>query len=1083
MRITDKEIRRVVSNPQNYSWGLSNYFNYSNFEYYQVNRLSNHYIIDCFITNYRYENSVSITLDSNFNVVEHYCDCRFHTHDSACGHVAAALLLFQEKEITSFPYDLDKDDDPRIAQNDWRIRLQKQQEEYERLRKQRLMKTRLKKGNNLLDYFRSANIQSVQQLTTSDKYRLEFTFSYMDGYGDFQFMLEAKIGNDRLYVIKDFRNLLEDIENENVHFYGTKLEFIHTKNSFDNFTQSTLPFIKRVVNSMHQEYATSYRTLSIMKDDLDEFYELFNTSGRRYINIDFRQQLMRIKLSVSQEEKGYLIQLVLDDDFFEGNNYYYHFHDNTLIRLDMPNKGQFYQLYKELLDDDLFIANENYQEFIMYITSQFGDSIEFIGDKPEVSEYEKTLELYGDIEDGNLVFKLNAIWKDETVENVFDPNFKKELSLNGRKIEYILKDYGEVMDNEPYSLLLSLNEDRTFQFVSDVLPELNEYCNVFVSESLKNLNANRSISISVGVRLESDLLKIDFDSVNCSAEEISDVLKAYKKKKKFHQLKNGEVISLESKELDELDQLMEDLNLNPKDIHGAEAELPMYNAFSLTDKIDHFQNLSGREDDTFKQLLDSFSKANIEELQIKPKYEDILKEYQKYGVKWLMTLSQYGFGGILADDMGLGKTLQVIAYLESTFQEGKTSIVVCPASLMLNWQDELEKFSSDLKSICIYGNVEERKIQIQRCQNYDIVITTYDYIKRDVELYNDIQFDSVILDEAQYIKNHTTKAAKATKSLHSRIRFALTGTPIENSLAELWSIFDFLMPNYLYNYSYFKRRYETPIIKMSDKKKEYALKQMTEPFLLRRRKQEVLHDLPDKIEKTLSFHFNREEEQLYLAHLSQANKELQEYLNMQEENKVAMLKILLRLRQICCEPRVLYDNIKTASSKMKGCLEVIESLKESNKKVLLFSSFTSILDLLAEELRKKDISYLMLTGDVAKDQRKILTAKFQEGNTDVFLISLKAGGVGLNLTKAEAVIHYDPWWNLSAQNQATDRAHRIGQENEVQVFNLIMKNSIEEKILQLQQMKKSISDTFVENSKGSIATMSTNDILELLKRD
>ena len=1083
MKITEKEIRRIVPNSKNYSWGLKNYFNYNNFEYYQVNQLSNHYIIDCFFANYGYENSISITLDSCFNVVEHYCDCYFHNHDSACGHIAAALLLFQEKDITAFPYDLDDDDTTHIAQNDWRIRLQKQQEEYEQLRKQRLMHNRLRKGNDLLDYFRNANVQSIQQLTTNDKYHLVFTFSCLHVYGVPQFMLEAKIGNERYYVVKDFRILLENIESENEHTYGTKLHFIHTKNSFDKFSQSTFPFIKRVINTMHQMYETNYRSLMIEKDNLDEFYALFSAQTTADININFKEDCMRLKLQVSQEDNGYLIQLLLDEPFLEGNEYFYHYQDTTLTRLTLTNKGQFQQLYKELLNDNLFITNDNYQEFLMYITSQFKAHIEFVGDEVRISKYEKAIELYGDIEDGSLVFKMNVIKEDGMSENVFHPTFKKEVSLNAKKIEYILKDYGEVITKEPYNLELSMEDDRTFQFVNDVLPLLNEYCNIFVSERLKNLNTNKSISISIGVRIESELLKIDFDSVSCSAEEITDVLKAYKKKKKFYQLKSGEIISLTSKELDELDQLMDDLNLAPKDIQDSQVQMPMYNVFSLTNKIDQFENLNGKEADSFKALLTSFEQAHISELTIKPKYENILKEYQKYGVKWLMTLSQYGFGGILADDMGLGKTLQVIAYLESTYQKGKTSIVVCPASLMLNWQDELMKFSSTLKCICIYGNVEERKQQIQTCEAYDVVITTYDYLKRDGELYNHIHFECAVLDEAQYIKNHTTKAAKTAKNLHARVRFALTGTPIENSLAELWSIFDFLMPNYLYNYNYFKHRYESPIIRMNDKKKELALKQMTEPFLLRRRKQEVLHDLPDKIEKTLSFHFNKEEEQLYLANLSQANKELQEYLHMQETNKVAMLKILLRLRQICCEPRVLYENISTISSKMKGCLEVIDSLKGTNKKVLLFSSFTSILDLLSEELNKKHISYLMLTGDVAKEERKVLTTKFQEGDVDVFLISLKAGGVGLNLTKAEAVIHYDPWWNLSAQNQATDRAHRIGQENEVQVFNLIMKNSIEEKILQLQQMKKGISDTFVENSKGSIATMSTKDILDLLKRD
>lgn len=1082
MKITDKEIRRVVTNQANYNWGLKHYFNHNNFKYYHVNQLSNHYVIDCFFVIYGYDNSISITLDQHFHVVEHSCDCHFHKVDSACGHVASALLLFQDNEISSFPYDLHKED-ARLAQNDWRIRLQKQQEEYEQLRKQKLIENRYKKGNHLLEYFRSANMQSLKQIASSSTYQLKFNFTSSQSIGVQHFLIDAKIGNERFYVVKDLRNFIQAIDDESIQSYGTKLNFIHTKSSFDTFSQSTFPLLRSIINTMIQKYAINFRTLSIYKDNLDAFYDLFSHEGSNYINIKFKEDRMHLKLDIKQEEQGYIIKQINDDEVYEGVSYFYRFSKNTLTRLHVKNKGPFYQLYKELLEDDVYIENSHYQEFLMYITNQFSENIEFIGKQPELVAYEKTLKLYGDIENGMLVFKLNAVWEDETVKNLFHPNFKEEGSLNARKVVYILKEYGTLNLKEPYNIEMSLEDEQTFTFVNEILPKLDTYCEVYVSEQLKNLNTKRSINVSVGVKIESDLLKIDVQSINCNTEELMDVLKAYKRKKKFHQLKNGEVISLASNDLGELEQLMEDFNVNPKDFQDSHVSLPMYNAFSLTDKINHFEYLSGNEDASFKQLLSNFSRANIEEINIKEKYNKILKEYQKYGVKWLITLSQYGFGGILADDMGLGKTLQVIAYLESTYQKNKTSMVICPASLMLNWQDEFKKFNSDLKSICIYGNVNERNQQIATCTDYDVVITTYDYLKRDIEIYQAIAFDCVVLDEAQYIKNHTTKAAKAAKQLQAKVRFALTGTPIENSLAELWSIFDFLMPNYLYNYSYFKRQFETPIIRYNDEKKEVALKQMVEPFLLRRRKQEVLDDLPDKIEQTLSFHFNKEEEQLYLAQLSKANKELQEYLNLKEDNKVAMLKILLRLRQLCCEPRILYENIVSVSSKMKGCIEVIESLKENNKKVLLFSSFTSILDLLAMELKKKNISYLMLTGDVSKDKRKELTSTFQQGDIDVFLISLKAGGVGLNLTKAQAVIHYDPWWNLSAQNQATDRAHRIGQVHEVQVFNLIMKNSIEEKILQLQQMKKGISDTFVENSKGSIASMSTQDILELLKRE
>ena len=366
---------------------------------------------------------------------------------------------------------------------------------------------------------------------------------------------------------------------------------------------------------------------------------------------------------------------------------------------------------------------------------------------------------------------------------------------------------------------------------------------------------------------------------------------------------------------------------------------------------------------------------------------------------------------------------------------------------------------------------------------FDVIITSYDYLRRDIDLYEKINFHTVILDEAQYIKNPKTRNAISVKRLKSKQRFALTGTPIENSLAEMWSLFDFLMPHYLYHYSYFLEHYERPIVKEHDEEKQARLKQMITPFILRRNKKDVLKELPAKIEKTMYFHFNEEEEKLYLSSLVQVNKTLQEKLNLNQLGRIDVLAMLTRLRQLCQEPRLLYENISEPSSKLKGCMELIHSLKDNNQKILLFSSFTSVLHLIEEQCQKEHVSYYLLDGSIPKEKRKEMVDAFQTNQTTLFLISLKAGGSGLNLTAAQAVIHYDPWWNMSAKNQATDRAHRIGQSETVQVFSLIMKNSIEEKIMKLQNQKKNLADTFVEENHGSISTMSIEDIQSLFLID
>jgi SNF2 family DNA or RNA helicase len=406
-------------------------------------------------------------------------------------------------------------------------------------------------------------------------------------------------------------------------------------------------------------------------------------------------------------------------------------------------------------------------------------------------------------------------------------------------------------------------------------------------------------------------------------------------------------------------------------------------------------------------------------------------------------------------------------------------MVITPASLLLNWEDEIHKFSTDLKCLPIYGSKEDRNELIKRIDNYDVIITSYDYLRRDIEELEKKDFYCVVLDEAQYIKNQKTKNAICVKRLKSEHRFALTGTPIENSLAELWSIFDFLMPKYLYNYHYFSQQYEKPIVKFNDETKQARLQNMISPFLLRRNKSVVLKELPPKIEKTLTFTFNEEEKKLYYANMIQVHKELATKYNVESNKRFEILAMLTRLRQLCLDPRLVYEDIEEPSSKIKGCIELLHSLKDNNKKVLLFSSFTSVLDLLGQKLKEEHISYYMLTGSNSKEERQRLVNQFQNDSTDVFLISLKAGGTGLNLTAAEAVIHFDPWWNMSAQNQATDRAYRIGQNKSVQVFKLIMKDSIEEKIQNLQELKKNLADTFIEEGKTSIQNMSMEDILAL----
>ncbi len=421
---------------------------------------------------------------------------------------------------------------------------------------------------------------------------------------------------------------------------------------------------------------------------------------------------------------------------------------------------------------------------------------------------------------------------------------------------------------------------------------------------------------------------------------------------------------------------------------------------------------------------------------------------------------------------------------KQTSDKKRASLVITPSSLTLNWQNEANKFAQELKTQVIRGNLEQRKKQIEEIDSYDLVITSYDLLKRDIEIYQEkgYTFRYIIADEAQYLKNSNTQNAKAIKKIKANTRYALTGTPIENSLAELWSIFDFIMPGYLFTYKEFKSTYETPIIKEQNQETIKKLKMLIEPFILRRNKKEVLTELPEKTITILNNEMQEEQKKIYLQYLAQAKQEIAEKIeiNGYEKSQIQILAALTRLRQICCHPSLFLEEYHQGSSKLDQCMELIQEGINSGHKILLFSSYTSIFEIIEKQLNQQNIKHYKLTGKTQIDERIQLVDQFnQNPEIKLFLISLKAGGTGLNLTGADMVIHYDPWWNLSAENQATDRAYRIGQKRNVQVYKLITKNTIEEKIYELQQKKEKLVENILHAKPSFINKLSKEEIMNL----
>ena len=491
-----------------------------------------------------------------------------------------------------------------------------------------------------------------------------------------------------------------------------------------------------------------------------------------------------------------------------------------------------------------------------------------------------------------------------------------------------------------------------------------------------------------------------------------------------------------------------------------------------------------RRDESFLKLIEKFD--NIKSMDFVPPAEvsNVLRKYQKEGFKWLRSVEELGFGGILADDMGLGKTLQIISLLIDAKKNGrlKKALIVCPASLVYNWSEEISKFDTkgELRVCVLAAAKEERQKSIEEHEAFDIYISSYDTLRRDISLYHDMRFSHQIIDEAQFIKNQNTGVAKAVKTVKADVKYALTGTPIENRLSELWSIFDYIMPGFLYSYNSFKSKYENTIVKDGNDESAKLLSKMISPFVLRRLKSEVATDLPDKIEEVRVSRFDKKQQLAYDTELTK----LKNVLNGNEEynsSKMIILSEITKLRQICCDPGLIFEDYTGDSAKLETCIDLVKSGIEAGHKILLFSQFTSMLDIIKKRFEEENISSYVITGSTSKEKRIKLVNDFNNDDTNVFLISLKAGGTGLNLVGADIVIHYDPWWNFAAQNQATDRAHRIGQKNKVTVYRLIAKGTIEEKIVKLQESKKDLADRVLNFEEGiSLANISKEELLELL---
>ena len=630
---------------------------------------------------------------------------------------------------------------------------------------------------------------------------------------------------------------------------------------------------------------------------------------------------------------------------------------------------------------------------------------------------------------------------------------------------------------------LNYSDDALYSVLTETVTELQRFGLVEGSDAINRAPLKPMPQLRVGVSVESGLLEIELLSRDMSPEELLGVLESYRQKKRYHRLRSGAFLALErDSQLAELETLSAGMDFSLEDAIQGGARVPMYRALYLDSLLEEHDAIVSNRDRTYRALIKNFHTIRDADFEVPNAQAEILRPYQVHGYKWLRTLAAAGFGGILADEMGLGKTLQFISLVQALSDAGSMSLalVVCPASLVYNWQEEFQRFAPGLQTQVMTGPAAQRKSRFAELAEGTVCITSYDLLRQDIAEYRKKSFSVMVLDEAQYIKNQKAAMTKAVKAIRSDLRFALTGTPIENRLAELWSIFDYLMPGFLYSYPEFSRRLETPIVKQKDRDATARLKQMTAPFILRRLKADVLKDLPAKLEEVRYTRFEDEQRKIYDGQVVRM-KQLVARSEGSGEDKLRLFSELTRIRQICCDPSLLLEGYTGGSAKRSACMELIQSAIGGGHRMLVFSQFTSMLALLEADLAEAGIPCFKLTGATPKEQRLHLVREFNEGSTPVFLISLKAGGTGLNLTGADVVIHYDPWWNLAAQNQATDRAHRIGQQNQVTVYRIIVKDTIEERILAMQEAKHDLAEAVLSGEGQSLAALSNEELLALLE--
>lgn len=992
---------------------------------------------------------VSIVIEDNKEIVKTICDCKEYRNFQSCKHIGAVFVNYYETLFKGSIINVHK-----ITEDI----LNKFMPDEDTLIKKELQ------------------VELIINVTEKESYYYYYGRTYTD------FNIKIMIGEDKLYTLGNhataFKVAYENQEGE--VYFGKNFTYIPEKYYLSSNS-------KTIIESYLDVCEGSYNRNIFAKDFKTFLNKIKNTNF--IINnykIEGIKEGFPISSNLIKNNESYELDFDLENiEVLIKNDYEYILYKGNLYHLRKLEQELIDDLMENKLDK-LIISKEKVDAFTKGLLKIVRKNLKIDASVTDITlPKEISTKLYFDLRSSYIL--VDALFKyDEKEVNYFDKSntILRDIDYETKVINDILK-YGFEIDNNK---IILKDIEKEVEFLENGLENLATKYEIFTTEKFKGINIKKKTSVTSMFGIGQDnILSYTFSLGDINSNELVNIFEEIKNKKKYYRLKNGDILNLEDESLKELSDLKDDLELSDAEIIAGHGAILKYRAIYL-DSLKNTKYNIIKTDNLFDNFIEKFYKFKDINLTLTKDELKILRDYQLTGVKWLYTLAKTGFGGILADEMGLGKTIQVIYYIKQMLKDNENNkfLIVVPTSLAYNWDHEFDSFGSNIKRKICVGNKDKRTKMLSDLNDTNVIITTYGLLREDEELYNNLNFNTMVIDEAQNIKNNMAGITKVVKKINAETKFALTGTPLENSILELWSIFDFIMPGYLASLTKFQSKYK---IKDFDEDSEILIKGLSKqinPFILRRKKQDVVKELPDKLINDIYIELKDEQKKLYVAELERVKEEMEKIIETEGVNKARflILQLLTKLRQICIDPSIVYDNYKDGSNKLEQLESIVNEYIKNNHKILIFSSFKTALNIVKEKLNKAKIKTYMIDGSVpAKDRIEMVDNFNNNDDVKVFLIMLKSGGTGLNLATADVVIHLDLWWNPQAENQATDRAHRIGQKNTVEVIHLITKGTIEEKILELQNKKRILSDKLIDGEirdKNILSELTKEDIKNLL---